>query len=665
MSSQDPTRSVLTRGQMGRALWSGVFLAISLMVCIGTASRSAAQTGTSTADTCATDGEHDTLQAFARKCAAAVGEDVPAFDCDVGTEVPETHLTGSFPNGVCDAPNVLNHQCDPGSRFQVLKETNDVAIVGHCRKQANANHEYGDIAVIQYNKKNGATCFYQALAGRLPSTGPLPAKVTAPSDGNGSGKFPWLDPVKTAAIRCVQCHDNGPFVRSPYLAQLRNEAKNRLPGTNAGTGPWDHRFSWNKTLPLSFVGNDFQSWKTYALSITGAGSGCLACHRLGFSQSNGSYNFGSGTAQDFGLIATATTQVHKNPHSPDSPIWMTPGQITYSAANETEAQGAAACARAIVTKLNSPNAPEPPQGCQFSQFGRGNTCSGGPIQVVLNGATQSDPAGGRTDVTIPLGSCNDPSKCPPGFCYWRSVHGPLWQKTPFGVPIADIAYRGSFIRVYVENGFWTSRAFSDVTGLPPNAPPGGMVECTIYNEIAAVPDVSACFSKQFAIVDKDGTTPSDSVDATVAGATTANVLSGYIGNIAQTSVNEPDILRVFESSSKVQLIQFHDLKPPSPLILGPLKGESWTNGCVSWTADYLAKDVHTTSDVQLLDPAQTKNARCFITGVTGAWSSTRNGATLQPYAEIYLGTSKEARLHVSPSSGPDRVGAYASCIRLK
>jgi len=122
---------------------------------------------------------------------------------------------------------------------------------------------------------------------------------------------------------------------------------------------------------------------------------------------------------------------------------------------------------------------------------------------------------------------------------------------------------------------------------------------------------------------------------------------------------------VFESSGKVRLTQVHGLKPPTPFKPGPLKGESWTNGCVSWTPNYLAKDVHTTSDVQLLTPAQTRNARCFITGVTGAWSSTRNNATVQPFAEIYYGASNEARLRVSPTSGDDRVGAYASCIQLK
>jgi hypothetical protein len=252
--------------------------------------------------------------------------------------------------------------------------------------------------------------------------------------------------------------------------------------------------------------------------------------------------------------------------------------------------------------------------------------------VVVNGATQSNPMGGRTDVTVPLGSCTDPSQCPPGFCYFRTLHGPLWQTTPFSVPIADPAYRGSFLRIFGENGLWKFRAFSDTTGLPPNAPPGGTVECTIYNEIAAIPNVGTCFANPFAIVDKDGTTQSSSVNATVSGSTTANVLSGTIGNIAQANNNAagaetPDTLRVLEAANMVHFIQFHSLKPQPPLKIGPLRGESWTNGCGAWTPNYLAQDVHSTSDVQLLDPVQTKNARCFITGVTGAWSST--GTTRQ------------------------------------
>jgi len=180
------------RGGMSRALSAGVILTISLGIYVGTVGRSVGQTGTSTADVCATDVKSDPLQVFARKRFDAVGEDVPGFDCDDGTEVPENNFTGgSYPNGSCDAPNVLTGVCDQHSHFQVLKETNDVAIVGHCRKKGNADHEYGDIAVIQYNKKNGAICFYQALQGRSPSTGPLPAKISAPIKGNVGKDEKW------------------------------------------------------------------------------------------------------------------------------------------------------------------------------------------------------------------------------------------------------------------------------------------------------------------------------------------------------------------------------------------------------------------------------------------------------------------------------------------
>jgi hypothetical protein len=658
-------RDHVTRG-MGvrrwrRFGWRGYLLAALVGVSIGAVGRSLGQDRGS-AETCSTNLPSDSLPEFAKKCDAAIGESVPAFDCDDGTQVPENHLTGTYPNAFCDAPNVLNAECDPGSRFQVLKETSKVAIVGHCRKKGNAAHQYGDIAVIQYNKANGAVCFYQAL-------GTLPAKVTAPSQGNGGGNFPWIDPAGVASINCVRCHDNGPFIRSEYLAQLRNEVKNRLPGTNPGLGTWDQRFSWNLTLPMSFVGNDFQTWKTYSLSISGSGSGCLGCHRLGFSESNGSFNSGDGTAQNFAIIATAMSQAHKNPHSADSPIWMTPGQITYSAANDTEAHAAAACAAALGQKLHDPNAPAPPQGCQYAQFGRGNTCTGGPITAVINGATQSTPTGGRSDTTVTLGSCSDPSNCPPGLCYWRTVHGPFWQTTPFAIPVADAQYRGSFVRIFGENGLWKSRAFSDTTGMPPNAPPGGTVECTNYNEISAVPDVSKCFANQFAVVDKDGTAASGTTDATVQATTTANALTGYIGNIAQSNISrrrdQPDTLRVFASGSNILLRQLHNTSPPSPLKIGPLKGESWTNGCVSWTANLLAKDVFTETDVKLLDPAQTSNARCYVTGVTGGWSSTRNNASVQPFAEIYVAANKETHLRVSPTGGGDRVGAYASCFQLK
>lgn len=115
----------------------------------------------------------------------------------------------------------------------------------------------------------------------------------------------------------------------------------------------------------------------------------------------------------------------------------------------------------------------------------------------------------------------------------------------------------------------------------------------------------------------------------------------------------------------MKLEQSHHPSPPPPIKPGPLTGESWTNGCSGWTPTFDAKDVLSTSDVQLVPAAQAKNVRCYLTGIAGAWSSTRKDATEQPFAEIYTGPSNDIRLRVSPSSGEDRVGAYASCIRIK
>ena len=100
-------------------------------------------------------------------------------------------------------------------------------------------------------------------------------------------------------------------------------------------------------------------------------------------------------------------------------------------------------------------------------------------------------------------------------------------------------------------------------------------------------------------------------------------------------------------------------------IRGPLKGNSWTNGCDAWTPVYEAKDIFSTSEVQLVSPAQSENVRCFITGIAGAWSSTRNYGMTQPFAEIFKGPANDIILRVAPATASDRIAAFASCIRVK
>src|SRR3569623_2670316 len=243
-------------------------------------------------------------------------------------------------NKSCDEPNVLNQACDPGSRFQVLVQTPDAAAVAHCRRNGKAplgSSVYNDIAVIQYNKSNGAVCFYQAL-GNLDG-----AHATAPSDGNGTGKFPWLDPSPTHGIRCTGCHDSGGFIRSEYLAQL-STPPNVLPNQPDGFN--------NYGSVLNYVGIDFaadRSWRVNVLSGDGVGgSPCNTCHqlsvnnRLAFNLPHSSYP--TGTRANFANVATAASQATKTPHSAASAIWMRPGQVTYQVGAEQSASAYQSCA---------------------------------------------------------------------------------------------------------------------------------------------------------------------------------------------------------------------------------------------------------------------------------------------------------------------------------
>ncbi len=282
----------------------------------------------------------DRLAAYSEECRQATGISIPDFSCGAGVEVPGQ---GTQPGGApCDHPNVLNGRCDPGSRFQVLPgRSADAVAVAHCRKDGLSVGDslYNDIAVIQYNKANGALCFYQALGygdGALPGD-----NIPSPGKGDGapwsSGQARWLSPAATHGIGCTACHDSGGFLRSNYIAQLRTPP-NAMPNQADG---YD-----NAASPLRYVGQDYASDRSWSI-VTGndpsdGGASCAACHRLAVNNVGGRGD--RGTALDFALRATAATQASKNPHGPGSPIWMRPGQIVYQAAAEATAKRFHDCA---------------------------------------------------------------------------------------------------------------------------------------------------------------------------------------------------------------------------------------------------------------------------------------------------------------------------------
>ncbi|MGZ8385765.1 MAG: hemopexin repeat-containing protein [Nitrospira sp.] len=314
-----------------------------------------------------TPGGADTLAAYAQQCDQAIGVSVPDFDVDspLGTTVPTDHLTpanATYPDGTCDRPNVLNGKCDPGSRFRVLVNTADAYVVAHARKMGLSQGEYGDVAVIQHNKVNGATCFYQgALADFNLSH---KADVKAPSKGVGNPTF-WMTPAQivNSKFPCASCHDNGPIIRSPYLAQITGS--NQLPGSG------DVTFN-SVGQPYSFVGADFSPWKAYKVeaSMNGVSNPCNGCHLMGVNNlANTGIVPNNGTALDLGIKATAdsnaaNSQESKNPHSADSPIWMLPGQVTFQQSTADAARAIKQCVDQFRPGAQLPNSAH----CKITQF---------------------------------------------------------------------------------------------------------------------------------------------------------------------------------------------------------------------------------------------------------------------------------------------------------
>ena len=300
----------------------------------------------------------DKLGEYADQCRVATGIVLPpTFSCGDGVEVPGQ---GSVPRGTaCDHPNVLNSVCDPGSRFQVLAgRSADAVAVAHCRKngQSQSGSLYNDIAIIQYNKSNGAVCFYQALDTGMPGT-----NIPSPSAGDGAlwadRQVHWLSPATTHGTGCTFCHDNGGFIRSNYIAQLRTPP-HAMPNEADGYS--------NATSPLRYVGSDFASDRSWSIvtsnSAGDTGGSCASCHRLAVNNASPAPH---GTALDFALRATARTQASKNPHSPTSPIWMRPGQVVFQ-------DGAAATAMRFhdcAAGFKASNFTVPPPGCQFQPLG--------------------------------------------------------------------------------------------------------------------------------------------------------------------------------------------------------------------------------------------------------------------------------------------------------
>lgn len=236
----------------------------------------------------------ETLADYGRQCAEQVTE-IPAFSCMAGEEIPITIDGKPVPPqpapATCDRPSLLpqpdaQSQCVPGSRALVLRDDKAAQVSAVCRKQIArpaGSPLFDEINVISHSLKDGKTCWFTAKAprplredrgidGRWVPSPSLRAYRPQPPSPDGASPPPadkvWLTPGQVARSQpaCISCHDSGPFMYSPYIAQTT-----QLPGDPFG-------FYQPKA-----IGEDFKrAWvRLHAFGITTRGNTCTACHRMG------------------------------------------------------------------------------------------------------------------------------------------------------------------------------------------------------------------------------------------------------------------------------------------------------------------------------------------------------------------------------------------------
>lgn len=277
----------------------------------------------------------ETIYQYGAKCAAEVTP-IPAFSCfdkKQGQLIPIT-VNGVVPpvytaNMTCDKPSLLpatepgaQGQCLPGTRALVLRDDAVAQISAICRKKVVRDINsvlFDEINIVAHNLTNGKTCWFAAKAAEplTVGTGIDGRYVPSPTAPQGRGYLDilktapktlppadifWSKPAEVAKLLCVNCHDSGPYMYSPYMAQTT-----QLPANPFG-----------KYRPKA-VGADFQWWPE-AFGITTRGNTCTACHRMG-NMNSCNVALKQSTGQQAQAGGDAWSQQFPQSH------WMSPGNL--------------------------------------------------------------------------------------------------------------------------------------------------------------------------------------------------------------------------------------------------------------------------------------------------------------------------------------------------
>ncbi|CUH65478.1 hypothetical protein TG4357_01886 [Thalassovita gelatinovora] len=214
-------------------------------------------------------GAQTSTQIYGSACATDIGA-IDVFDCANGVAVPVTvdgvAVTDHAP-ATCDRPALLNNgagsdgQCVPFSRILNLStETAQIAVM--CRQKrfrAEGSTDFDEIDVIAHNPDTGATCWFQAKA----DAGAGVSGQNVPSPTAATDASFWQTPEAVVAEDCGVCHDNDPFMYSPFVGQVWADV------------PVDPFGPYGHVDP----GIGFSDWPLHAMNLRD--NTCLSCHRIG------------------------------------------------------------------------------------------------------------------------------------------------------------------------------------------------------------------------------------------------------------------------------------------------------------------------------------------------------------------------------------------------
>ncbi len=223
----------------------------------------------------ANDDEREKTICHACRCKEALGE-LPTPDvitCARGVEVPIYRLENGRAvetkqnAATCKNPALIElmpseQACTPGSRFgQVVTET---AIFRFLCRRAPDGAAFDDMAVIGHNPKTGATCFWTSIDEQRTDGVMPPLDVT---DGDEKKLDAQARSMQLAyeGDKCVTCHDDDPYVFSPYLE---------------GVWPWAtdaYRFGPYKQVRIAGPPTPIP----HKHLVSDEASACTTCHRIG------------------------------------------------------------------------------------------------------------------------------------------------------------------------------------------------------------------------------------------------------------------------------------------------------------------------------------------------------------------------------------------------